>query len=241
MNETIHLGITLMIVTLIAGAALALTNYFTAPLIESQQQGVIKESLSKVITADSFKQGEGYSTAYDSKGNSVGKVLSVAAKGYSSVINAVVGIDNEGKITGIEVISQQETPGLGAKIVESSFLNQFIGKSPEDVVINKDGGKIDAITGATISSRAITNGVRQAIEQNIGINPANTNDTPLVVPNMNNTDSITGATPWINSTDDITGATPYSNQSTQTTNAVSSSERDDKEERDDDYGDEEDD
>ena len=82
----------------------------------------------------------------------------------------MVGIDKNNKITGIEVISQQETPGLGAKIKESSFLQQFIGKTLEELKIKKDGGKIDAVTGATISSRAVTNGVRQAIEQSMGIN-----------------------------------------------------------------------
>lgn len=170
MNETLHLGITLMVISLVAGTALALTNYFTAPIIESQKESAMKKSLNQVIKADSFKENNAYSAAYDSQGNPVGKVLKVAVKGYSSIINAIVGVDNGNKVTGIEIISQQETPGLGTRIVESSFLNQFIGKSVDGLKIKKDGGKIDAITGATISSRAITNGVRQAIDQSIGKN-----------------------------------------------------------------------
>ena len=92
----------------------------------------------------------------------------VEAIGYSSIINALVGVDLNNKITGIGIISQQETPGLGSNIEKESFLSQFIGKGIEDLNIKKDGGKIDAVTGATISSRAITSGVRNAIENRGG-------------------------------------------------------------------------
>ena len=137
MNETLHLGITLMVISLTAGVALAITNYYTSPIIESQKERAMKESLSKVIEADSFRETNNYSEAYDEQGNAIGKVLKVAAKGYSSIINVMVGIDKNNKITGIEVISQQETPGLGAKIKESSFLQQFIGKTLEELKIMK--------------------------------------------------------------------------------------------------------
>jgi electron transport complex protein RnfG len=164
MNETIKLGLTLMIVTLIASLALALTNHYTSEKIEMQKEFVIKESLDKVITADSFKEEELYYDAYD-KDLFVGRVLKVEVPGYSSTINALVGINLENEITGIDIISHQETPGLGADIEKDDFLAQFIGKTKDSLKIKKDGGEIDGITGATISSRAITEGVRKFMEE----------------------------------------------------------------------------
>jgi len=165
MNETIKLGITLMIVTLIASLALALTNYYTNQHIGLQKELSVKESLNKVIDAEWFEEKDGYYDAYGKEGKLIGRVLKVEVSGYSSIISALVGIDLENKITGIDIISQQETPGLGANIEKEDFLKQFIGKTKEELKIEKDGGKIDAITGATISSRAITNGVRNVIEE----------------------------------------------------------------------------
>jgi len=166
MNEILKLGLTLMIASMIAGAALAFTNYFTSQKIEEQRMLASKDSLSKVMTADSFEERDGYYEAYDKNKKVIGKVLKVQIKGYASIISALVGVDSNNKITGIEIISQAETPGLGANIIKEDFLNQFIGKTKEDLKIKKDGGKIDAITGATISSRSVTNGIRSALEGN---------------------------------------------------------------------------
>ena len=165
MKETIKLGITLMIVTLIASLALAITNHYTAPQIETQKGLAIKESLNKVITADSFEEKEGYYDAYDKDKGLIGRVLKVEAPGYSSIIQALVGINLENEIMGIDIVSHQETPGLGASIEKESFLKQFISKGKEELKIKKDDGEIDAVTGATISSRAVTDAVRKMMEQ----------------------------------------------------------------------------
>ncbi len=164
MKETIKMGLSLMITTLIAGAVLALTNYYTYPIIIKQRENIISSSLREIIDADSFKENQNYYEAYKGK-NLVGRVLKVSAKGYSSTIYALVGIDRNNKITGIKIISQAETPGLGAKIEEKDFLNQFIGKTENQIKIKKDGGEIDAITGATISSSSITNAIRESIKR----------------------------------------------------------------------------
>jgi len=96
----------------------------------------------------------------------VGYVLSAIGNGYSGNINMLVGIDNKGNITGIEVLSQTETPGLGARCVEIKqgqkqpwFLAQFRGKSAEGLTLKG----IEAITGATITSEAIVNGVKKYV------------------------------------------------------------------------------
>lgn len=165
MNEIIRLGITLMIITLVASLALALTNYYAAPQIKRQKELAIKESLNKVINADSFSEKDGYYEAYDKDGKLVGRVLKIEAPGYSSVINSLVGVDLENKISGIQITSQKETPGLGSNIEKDDFLRQFVGKTMDSLKIKKDGGSIDAVTGATISSRAIANGVIEAMER----------------------------------------------------------------------------
>jgi len=165
MNETIKLGLTLMLISLAAGGALAITNYSTTKQIELQKELALKESLNKVIKAESFQEKGSYYNAYAQDGNLIGRVLKITAPGYSSLISAVVGIDLENKITGIDIVSQQETPGLGAKITEEDFLGQFIGKGKESLKVKKDSGEIDAVTGATISSRAVTNSIRDAIEK----------------------------------------------------------------------------
>ena len=80
----------------------------------------------------------------------------------------MVGISNEGKVTGISIISHTETAGLGAVAAAENdkgqvFRDQFVGMSGH-LAITKDGGDVDAITGATVTSRAITEGVNQALE-----------------------------------------------------------------------------
>lgn len=95
-------------------------------------------------------------------------VLGVAVKGsalgYAGPVEVIVGIDNKGIITGIEILSHRETPGLGARITESFFLNRFKGKQlVEEIRIKADGGDIDAITGATVSSHAVSEGVEAAL------------------------------------------------------------------------------
>ena len=92
MNETIKLGLTLMLISLAAGGALAITNYSTTKQIELQKELALKESLNKVIKAESFQEKGSYYNAYAQDGNLIGRVLKITAPGYSSLISAVVGI-----------------------------------------------------------------------------------------------------------------------------------------------------
>jgi len=87
-------------------------------------------------------------------------------KGFGGTIRMLVGITPKGEITGINILSHSETPGLGAKIAEPEFQKQFLKKTLKNFnwKVDKDGGDVKSITGATISSRAITEAVRQALE-----------------------------------------------------------------------------
>ena len=91
-------------------------------------------------------------------------IKSSTNKGFGGNITMMVGMSVDGYINGYEVLEQQETPGLGTKISEKKFKEQFIGINPQKVNIKlkKDGGDIDAITAATISSRAAVDALDKA-------------------------------------------------------------------------------
>jgi electron transport complex protein RnfG len=95
-------------------------------------------------------------------GKPVAFIASTAGKGYSSFIQMLVSLNTDMKISDVKVLSMNETPGLGDQVLEKSFLDQFKGKSISQIVLIKKETKenIQAISGATISSRGVTNGVR---------------------------------------------------------------------------------
>lgn len=100
-----------------------------------------------------------------------GKQVGVAVKtwsvrGYAGLIRLMVGFDASGKVYDISVLEQKETPGLGAKMLTPEFRGQFKGKDPgvDKIMVKKDGGQVDAITAATISSRAFSDAVRRAYD-----------------------------------------------------------------------------
>lgn len=90
----------------------------------------------------------------------------VAPDGYSGNIDVMVGIDPAGTVVGIEILSHNETPGLGDKIAFPEFKGIFVGKNLDnaDWRVKKDGGEFDQITGATISPRAVVGAVRKGLE-----------------------------------------------------------------------------
>lgn len=88
-----------------------------------------------------------------------------SATGYHGPIEVMVGIDTNGTLTGISVMTHTETPGLGARVVEKGFTDQFKGLTLSDELnLTANGGKIDAISGATLSSKGVLGAVRKALE-----------------------------------------------------------------------------
>ncbi|OQX83853.1 MAG: hypothetical protein B6D63_05540 [Candidatus Latescibacteria bacterium 4484_7] len=123
-----------------------------------------KDTLS-VVTEDGERE-----LFYIGKKN--GKVVGaafevIAPDGYSGPIDIMVGVDTAGVVTGVEILKYLETPGLGAKVATKEFRGQFKGKSiknPDDWHVMKDGGIFRQITGATISSRAVTKAIARGLE-----------------------------------------------------------------------------
>ncbi|MBN2275416.1 MAG: RnfABCDGE type electron transport complex subunit G [Bacteroidales bacterium] len=99
-------------------------------------------------------------------------VKTYTEKGFAGHIELMAGFRNDGSIVNITVLDHKETPGLGTKMTESKFINQFIGKNPGSFMlkVKKDGGQVDAITAATISSRAFCDALQRAYE---GLNKVN--------------------------------------------------------------------
>ncbi|MDP3312140.1 RnfABCDGE type electron transport complex subunit G [Lutibacter sp.] len=94
-------------------------------------------------------------------------VVGSTEKGFSGLIKIMVGFSAEGNIENIVVLEQKETPGLGTKMKDESFINQYKGKNPSafNMKVKKDGGEIDALTGATITSRAFCDAAQVAYDE----------------------------------------------------------------------------
>jgi len=105
--------------------------------------------------------------AFDSSNNFAGLAFQVFPRGYKGEIPVLVGVDSAGVITGIIIpkANLRETPGLGMKVADSSFIARLIGRAANALKLKRDGGEIDAVSGATVSSRAVCNGIRNGYEK----------------------------------------------------------------------------
>ena len=155
----------LTLVCLIASALLGATYMVTAEKISEQAVIALNENLKQVFPeADDFEESENYFLA--KKDNIIiGFASVVETPGYGGTMKLLVGIDTEKKLTGIRLMEHTETPGLGANAVKPEFYNQFNTLSFDELGIKKEGGEIDAITGATITSYAVIDGVKQAYSE----------------------------------------------------------------------------
>ena len=168
----LRLALTLFIIAGVVAAALAGVNSITKPVIDRLNAEKTQKAIETVLPGGFDEE----LTNFDNQGGLVSKVykgangyaLEVSCSGFDATpIVMMVGVDNEGNVMGISIVSHAETKGLG-EIAASrtskgeSFRSQFVGTSGS-VAVSKDGGELDAITGATITSRAICVGVNAAL------------------------------------------------------------------------------
>ncbi len=173
----LRLGLLLMLIAALASGGLALLNTQTAPVIaenKAREQEQARTEVMRSLGVTRFEKrvaddGLVYYRAFDERGVLIGYVTVARGKGYSSTVETVAGYDTTFHVAGLKITFQQETPGLGTKSQEIRkgettpwFLQQFAGKDATTLAVKKDRGDIDAITGATITSRAVTNSVREA-------------------------------------------------------------------------------
>jgi electron transport complex protein RnfG len=173
MNQLVKFGLILGLICLIATLVLAVTYQVTKPEIDKklkeEEQAALKEILPE---ADSFveKTIEEIDYFEASKGKDlIGYCIKTIGNGYNGYMRIIVGIDLNGIIKGVRVLEHSETPGLGAKIDEIKpgekepwFLRQFKGKSAKSIEVKKN---IDAITGATISSKSVTDAINKTVSE----------------------------------------------------------------------------
>lgn len=176
-NEIVRLGLILCIITVIASGTLAFVNQATYPVIQEQIRVANDNARKQIIpTADNFELVEGdfgpdVQEVYKATSGTetVGYIIKNAPSGYGGPIELMVGVLNDGTIAGAVIGTHAETPGLGAKAKDEPFISKYIGKSIENplVVAKVPTGadnEIAAISGATITSDAVTLGVNQAVE-----------------------------------------------------------------------------
>ena len=172
-NMTICLFAICAVCSSLLAGVYALTKEPIDSAARAKNEAAIKEVLPEsavAIEEERTVDFEGasytYNLAYDEQGNTVGCALNVAPVGFGGPISIKVGFDANGVICNTKVLSQAETPGLGAKCVEPAFSEQFKGFDPaqKKLAVKKDGGDVDAITASTITSRAYADGLALAVK-----------------------------------------------------------------------------
>lgn len=164
LNYILRLTLTLLIITAVVAGLLGLVNYLTEDKIDELTRQKAETAMQEVLPAQNYEPME---TSTDSiteayRADGLGYVVRVSTNGFGGAIDMMVGIDAEGKVCGVSIISHSETASLGANCVREDFRAQFVG-ADSALAVSKDGGTIDALTGATVTSRAVTNGVDLAL------------------------------------------------------------------------------
>ncbi|MCI6321204.1 MAG: RnfABCDGE type electron transport complex subunit G [Clostridiales bacterium] len=178
----IKLTVTLFVTCVIVAGLLGLVNSVTeGPIAEKNKtktaaaiQEVLPEmegspavvELTDEMTAAASSAGATITEAYEAQagGSVIGYALKIVASGSQGNIEMMVGVDAEGAVTGVSIVKNSETSGIGSKVMsnENGVLDQFIGKSAADGTLSV-GKNVDAISGATVSSRGVTTGVNAAL------------------------------------------------------------------------------
>ena len=151
---------------------LGFVNGITAPRIEKLEAEALRSAMSSVLEAESYEpvaySGSDANVVAVYKAGEAGHVVELSVSGSQGMVGMVVGVAADGNtVTGIGITSHSETPGLGAVAAAESeagiaFRSQFAGVQGQQAVVS-DGGAIEALTGATVTSRAVTTGVNSAL------------------------------------------------------------------------------
>lgn len=174
MTKYIKQGWLVLMLALVFGAALAGVNTTLDPKIKLNEKNATYDQVPKIVPGADFQKTQAVAKnvlqAYDKDGKAIGWVITATGMGYAGQIKALIGLNAEASIiTGIYILDQKETPGLGNKIAMEKWNRQFIAQ-PADIPLSvhkrmtqaqkkEKNGKIDAISGATISSKALTDKV----------------------------------------------------------------------------------
>lgn len=160
----------LALASLISGVVIGSVYYVTAPAAAQKAEKMKQESMKALIApADSFTEIAGHEGVFAARKNGeiIGYIVPSETKGYGGRIKMLVAVTADKKVMDFTILEHNETPGLGDNAQKPAFRGQFAGKGEELLEVTKDPANkdnIQAMTGATISSRAVTQGVKQAVE-----------------------------------------------------------------------------
>lgn len=179
-STLVNMVVVLFVITLVAGLTLGFVNDLTLEPKARARLAKKVDALKTVlppfdndpvpevvrVKSDLAKDSTEIYPAYKEGAFAGAAVTGSSEKGYSGLVKLMVGFQPDGKINNIEVLEQKETPGLGTKMKGEKFLRQFRGKDPSafDMKAKKDGGQVDALAGATISTRAFGEAAQQAYD-----------------------------------------------------------------------------
>lgn len=166
-----QIAINLIITCLVSGLILGLVYYFTAPIAAEKKEISKQESMRSLVSdADNFKavpDKDQWFTA-EKDGKIIAYVVPGESKGYGGEIKMLVAVKPDGEVIDYNITTSNETPGLGDNASKEPFRNEFKGKKEANLTVTKDASDkddIQAMTGATISSRAVTLAVKNAVHE----------------------------------------------------------------------------
>ena len=161
----IKMAVLLMVICAVVSAVLGAVNMVTAPVIADIAAAKTTAAYNEVLPSAAGYEAVDYT---DANVTAVAKcaegtVVEVSISGSQSMLALAIGVDNDGVITGVSVIDHGETPGLGAKSTEAEWRAQFVGQT-SGLALDKKGGEVAPLTGATITSQAIVDACQIAID-----------------------------------------------------------------------------
>lgn len=164
----------LLLICIVITALLAVTNKYTKKPIAQKAQKTEQETMQKIVPAKTYEpktveyKNKSYTVNIAKDGSEIkGYVFSLKSKGYGGDISVMTGIGTDGNVIAVSIVdASNETPGLGQNVTKDSFYSQYRGKSGNIEVVksNATDDQITAVTGATISSKAVTKAVNTALE-----------------------------------------------------------------------------
>lgn len=163
----LRLGLTLLAITAVVAALLGAVNYITKDKIAQLNLEKSNAAKAEVLSAQrydavEFTDDTGLVQAVWSA-DGQGYVVQCVVSGSQGDIDLMVGVDAEGAVTGVSIVSMSETSGLGDNAKKDEWRAQFTGATGS-VAVSKDGGQIEALTGATVTSRAVCNAINAALQ-----------------------------------------------------------------------------
>jgi electron transport complex protein RnfG len=174
-RDMVKIMINLTIIYIVGGVILAYVYAKTSPIMyikaKEEKEAALKKMMPEAESIEKLGEWSIYRRhpemyAAKTEGAEIGYVVEGFGKGYSSYINVFTAVDKDFIVQKIDILHHAETPGLGDEIEQDDFINQYQGKSVDHLVVIKGvtDTDIEAITGATISSRAVTEAVREGVK-----------------------------------------------------------------------------